>query len=153
MNLCLAPDVESLFSFPSEKYSLYSSSLVREIAALKWDVGPRFVHPSVNARPAQALSRITGLWPHGIFASCPDHHDDLHPTATSASECPKRGDFVLAKKIYVIDPKPHAPKCVETFRRAAVFSRLCPVRTAIPLDPWEWWKSPGRKLDGQVFRF
>ncbi|MEH6499989.1 MAG: pantetheine-phosphate adenylyltransferase [Pseudoalteromonas distincta] len=48
MNRVLAPDVESLFLTPSEKYSYISSSLVREIAALNGDV-TKFVHPSVNA--------------------------------------------------------------------------------------------------------
>lgn len=47
MNRVLAPDVESLFLTPSEKYSYISSTLVREIAALNGDV-TKFVHPKVN---------------------------------------------------------------------------------------------------------
>ncbi len=47
MNRVLAPDVESLFLTPSEKYSYISSTLVREIAALGGDV-TKFVHPVVN---------------------------------------------------------------------------------------------------------
>lgn len=38
MNRRLAPDVESLFLTPDEKYSFISSTLVREIAALGGDV-------------------------------------------------------------------------------------------------------------------
>src|SRR5690606_13409532 len=38
MNRQLAPDVESLFLTPSEKYSYISSTLVREIASLGGDV-------------------------------------------------------------------------------------------------------------------
>ncbi|WP_161928902.1 pantetheine-phosphate adenylyltransferase, partial [Pseudomonas yangonensis] len=37
MNRQLAPDVDSLFLTPSEKYSFISSTLVREIAALGGD--------------------------------------------------------------------------------------------------------------------
>lgn len=47
MNRQLAPEVESLFLTPSEKYSYISSSLVREIAALNGDV-TQFVHPVVH---------------------------------------------------------------------------------------------------------
>ena len=47
MNRQLAPDVESLFLTPSEKYSYISSTLVREIAALGGDV-TNFVHPVVH---------------------------------------------------------------------------------------------------------
>ncbi|SDT21352.1 pantetheine-phosphate adenylyltransferase [Pseudomonas oryzae] len=46
MNRQLAPDVESLFLTPSEKYSYISSTLVREIAALGGDID-KFVHPVV----------------------------------------------------------------------------------------------------------
>ena len=46
MNGQLAPDVESLFLTPSEKYSYISSTLVREIAALGGDID-KFVHPVV----------------------------------------------------------------------------------------------------------
>lgn len=48
MNRQLAPEVESLFLTPSEKYSFISSTLVREIAALGGDVS-KFVHPAVAA--------------------------------------------------------------------------------------------------------
>ena len=51
MNKQLAPDIESLFLTPSERYSFISSTLVREIAALGGDI-TKFVHPAV----AQALS-------------------------------------------------------------------------------------------------
>src|SRR5690554_4666323 len=47
MNRQLAPDVESLFLTPSEKYSYISSTLVREIASLGGDVS-KFVHPVVH---------------------------------------------------------------------------------------------------------
>ncbi len=47
MNRQLAPQVESLFLTPSEKYSYISSTLVREIAALGGDV-TQFVHPAVH---------------------------------------------------------------------------------------------------------
>ena len=46
MNRQLAPDVESLFLTPSERYSFISSTLVREIAALGGDI-TKFVHPVV----------------------------------------------------------------------------------------------------------
>ena len=47
MNRVIAPDVESLFLTPSEKYSYISSTLVREIASLDGDFG-LFVHPAVE---------------------------------------------------------------------------------------------------------
>lgn len=47
MNRQLAPDVESLFLTPSEKYSYISSTLVREIASLGGDIS-KFVHPAVE---------------------------------------------------------------------------------------------------------
>lgn len=47
MNRKLAPNVESLFLTPSEKYSFISSTLVREVASLGGDVS-EFVHPSVG---------------------------------------------------------------------------------------------------------
>lgn len=46
MNRKLAPEIETLFLTPAEKYAYISSSLVREIAALGGDVSP-FVHKSV----------------------------------------------------------------------------------------------------------
>ncbi len=48
MNRQLAPEVESLFLTPSEKYSYISSTLVREIAALGGNID-QFVHPAVSA--------------------------------------------------------------------------------------------------------
>ena len=56
MNRQLAPDVESLFLTPSEKYSFISSTLVREIAALGGDITkfvPARVSDEVIARVAQ----------------------------------------------------------------------------------------------------
>jgi len=46
MNRALAPEVESLFLTPADHLSYISSTLVREIAALKGDVS-KFVHPVV----------------------------------------------------------------------------------------------------------
>jgi pantetheine-phosphate adenylyltransferase len=48
MNRHLAPQVETVFLTPAEKYAYISSSLVREIAALGGDVTP-FVHGKVVA--------------------------------------------------------------------------------------------------------
>ena len=48
MNRKLAPEIETLFLTPAEKYAYISSSLVREIAALGGDVSP-FVHKDVMA--------------------------------------------------------------------------------------------------------
>lgn len=48
MNRRMAPDIETIFLTPAEKYSYISSSLVREIARLKGDVSD-FVHPAVQA--------------------------------------------------------------------------------------------------------
>ncbi len=48
MNRYMAPDIETLFLTPAEKYSYISSSLVREIARLKGDVSA-FVTPAVQA--------------------------------------------------------------------------------------------------------
>ncbi|GAA0240325.1 MAG: pantetheine-phosphate adenylyltransferase [Marinomonas primoryensis] len=47
MNRAIAPDVESIFLTPSEKYSYISSTLVREIASLNGDFG-QFVNPEVK---------------------------------------------------------------------------------------------------------
>jgi pantetheine-phosphate adenylyltransferase len=52
MNRHLAPDVETLFMTPDERYSFISSSLVKEIARLDGDVS-EFVSPEVQ----QALRR------------------------------------------------------------------------------------------------
>ncbi|TLX53408.1 pantetheine-phosphate adenylyltransferase [Stutzerimonas nosocomialis] len=46
MNRHLAPELESLFLTPSEKYSYISSTLIREIARLGGDIS-NFVHPTV----------------------------------------------------------------------------------------------------------
>lgn len=48
MNRRLAPELETIFLTPAEKYSFISSSLVREIAQLGGDISP-FVHPKVMA--------------------------------------------------------------------------------------------------------
>lgn len=47
MNRRLAPEVETIFMTPSEKYAFISSTLVREIARLGGDVS-EFVHPEVR---------------------------------------------------------------------------------------------------------
>lgn len=47
MNRAIAPDVESIFLTPSEKYSYISSTLVREIASLNGEFG-KFVDPEVK---------------------------------------------------------------------------------------------------------
>lgn len=46
MNRKLAPEIETLFLTPAEKYAYISSSLVREIASLGGDVS-QFVHKNV----------------------------------------------------------------------------------------------------------
>ena len=46
MNRVLAPNVESIFLTPAEKYSYISSTLVREISILNGDIS-KFVHPEV----------------------------------------------------------------------------------------------------------
>lgn len=48
MNRQMAPDIETVFLTPAEKYAYISSSLVREIARLRGDVSP-FVAPGVQA--------------------------------------------------------------------------------------------------------
>ena len=48
MNRRMAPEVETIFLTPAEKYAYISSSLVREIARLGGDVSD-FVHPVVQA--------------------------------------------------------------------------------------------------------
>jgi pantetheine-phosphate adenylyltransferase len=48
MNRRMAPDIETLFLTPDEKFAYISSSLVREIARLGGDVTP-FVCPVVQA--------------------------------------------------------------------------------------------------------
>ncbi|MCY1401030.1 Phosphopantetheine adenylyltransferase [compost metagenome] len=56
MNRQLAPDIESMFLTPSEKYSFISSTLVREIAALGGDI-TKFVHPVVAAALSERFQR------------------------------------------------------------------------------------------------
>jgi pantetheine-phosphate adenylyltransferase len=46
MNRKLAPDIETIFLTPAEKYTFISSSLIREVAKLGGDVS-EFVHPAV----------------------------------------------------------------------------------------------------------
>lgn len=53
MNRRIAPQLETVFLTPAEKYSFISSTLVREIASLGGDVS-QFVHPKV----AQALNNL-----------------------------------------------------------------------------------------------
>lgn len=48
MNRQMAPEIETLFLTPAEKYTYISSSLIREIAKLGGDVS-EFVHPAVKA--------------------------------------------------------------------------------------------------------
>ncbi len=55
MNRVLAPNVESMFLTPAEKYSYISSTLVREIAALNGDVS-HFVHPEVHKALQQCFA-------------------------------------------------------------------------------------------------
>ena len=54
MNRKLAPEVETLFLTPDEKYTYISSSLVREISALGGDVSD-FVHEKVMAELKRRL--------------------------------------------------------------------------------------------------
>lgn len=54
MNRKLAPEVETLFLTPDEKYTYISSSLVREIAKLGGDVS-EFVHKNVMAELKRRL--------------------------------------------------------------------------------------------------
>lgn len=46
MNRRLAPDIETMFLTPAEKYAFISSRLIREVASLGGDVS-QFVHPVV----------------------------------------------------------------------------------------------------------
>ena len=54
MNRQLAPDIETLFLTPAEKYTYISSSLVKEVAALGGDISG-FVHPVVGAALSNRL--------------------------------------------------------------------------------------------------
>jgi pantetheine-phosphate adenylyltransferase len=51
MNRALAPDVESIFLTPAERFSYISSSLVREISYLSGDVS--------NFVPANVVAALT----------------------------------------------------------------------------------------------
>ncbi|MEM0955758.1 MAG: phosphopantetheine adenylyltransferase, partial [Pseudomonadota bacterium] len=55
MNRALYPEFESVFLTPSEHLSFISSSLVREIAALRGDITP-FVPENVSAALAQRFA-------------------------------------------------------------------------------------------------
>jgi len=55
MNRRLAPDIETLFLTPAEKYAYISSSLVKEIAVLGGDVS-EFVHAEVRDALKSRLS-------------------------------------------------------------------------------------------------
>ena len=55
MNRKLAPDIETMFLTPAEKYTFISSSLVREVASLGGDVS-EFVHPLVSAALKQKFA-------------------------------------------------------------------------------------------------
>ncbi len=53
MNRALAPDMESIFLTPSEKYSYVSSSLIREIASLGGDISqfvPKLVEDELKKK-------------------------------------------------------------------------------------------------------
>ena len=47
MNRKLAPGIETVFMMPAEQYTYLSSSVVREIAALRGNIA-EFVHPAVE---------------------------------------------------------------------------------------------------------
>lgn len=57
MNRSLAPDVESVFLMPGESFSFISSTLVKEVAILRGDVG-RFVAPHVLAALESKIAQI-----------------------------------------------------------------------------------------------
>ncbi|MBL4851525.1 MAG: pantetheine-phosphate adenylyltransferase [Gammaproteobacteria bacterium] len=48
MNRKLSPNIETIFLMPDEQYTYLSSSIVRQVAALKGDISD-FVHPVVFA--------------------------------------------------------------------------------------------------------
>ena len=50
----LAPDIETLFLTPSDKYLFLSATIVREIAVLGGDVSA-FVHPATVARMKEKI--------------------------------------------------------------------------------------------------
>lgn len=47
MNRKLSPNIETIFLMPDEQYTYLSSSIVRQVAALKGDISD-FVHPNVS---------------------------------------------------------------------------------------------------------
>ncbi len=59
MNRALAPDVETVLMLPDARYQYISSTLVREIATLKGDVG-QFVAPGVKTRLLQKIASNKG---------------------------------------------------------------------------------------------
>jgi pantetheine-phosphate adenylyltransferase len=59
MNRHLAPDVETLFMTPDERYGFISSSLVKEIARLHGDVS-EFVCPEVQEALRRRFSELDG---------------------------------------------------------------------------------------------
>lgn len=59
MNRHLAPDIETLFMTPDERYSFISSSLVKEVARLNGDVS-EFVAPTVKAALQRRFREING---------------------------------------------------------------------------------------------
>ena len=59
MNRALAPDIETVFLTPDARFQYISSTLVREIASLKGDVG-QFVDPLVHTRLLKKLQERTG---------------------------------------------------------------------------------------------
>jgi len=56
MNRNIAPDLETMFLTPSEKYSYISSTLVKEIAVLSGDVS-KFVDPIVDQALKQKIEK------------------------------------------------------------------------------------------------
>ncbi len=60
MNRNLYPEVETLFLTPAEQYLFMSSSIVREIASLGWDVSS-FVSPVVAERLAAKFGTRTSV--------------------------------------------------------------------------------------------
>lgn len=56
MNRRLSPELETMFLTPAEQYEFISSSMIREIARLKGDVGifvPEIVHQQLKAKFSQ----------------------------------------------------------------------------------------------------
>lgn len=59
MNRHLAPEIETLFLTPDERYSFISSSLVKEVARLDGDV-TEFVAPEVRKALVQRFNKLNG---------------------------------------------------------------------------------------------